>query len=230
MLRMPDAQTVLGLWERAEREHPIDRALSILSVFTCQARSTLARLPIHRLDSLLLASRVLAFGTRLEGVAICPACGCKIDASVDLSPLAPIPTEDGGTIDVGDQAVSFRIPDSRDLAEAVLVADLGSAESILLERCQLTGPASATAAQAIDAEIERLCDAASLELRMACPQCQNEFVASVDIGHFFWEELVSYAGRLIEDVDVLAARYGWAEADILAMPERRRLRYLERLQ
>jgi hypothetical protein len=230
MLRMPDAKTILWLWERAGREHPVDRALSILAAFTSETHIALAALPINRRDALLLASRVAAFGNTLEGVATCPACDCKIDASLDLPDVSTIPSEEGGVVDFGGRMVSFRLPNSHDLAEAARAPDLATAEKILIERCQLTRDADHDEAQAIDSEIARLCDVSTLELRMACIQCQGEFVTWVDMVDFFWDELVSYAIRLIDDVDALAARYGWAEADILAMPEGRRRRYLERFQ
>ena len=104
--------------------------------------------------------------------------------------------------------------------------DVAKAEKTLLERCQLEGPANEATARAIDGEIEKACDASSLELRMSCPQCQHGFVVPVDIGGFFWQEIASYAVRLLDEVDALALRYGWSEAEILAMPDRRRRRYL----
>jgi hypothetical protein len=55
-------------------------------------------------------------------------------------------------------------------------------------------------------------------------------VVPVDVGEFFWEEIASYARGLIEDVDALASRYGWSERDILALPERRRRRYLDHVR
>ena len=227
MLRMPDAQTILGLWEQAEHEHPIDRALSILSVFARASRSSLASLPIHRRDALLLASRVAAFGYTLEGVAACPGCGCKVDAALTLPAAAAVPSDDKGRVEVEGRAVGFRIPNSRDLAAAVRAPDAEAAGRMLLTRCQLASEPGEAVARAIDAEIERLCEASSLELKMACPQCSGEFVVPVDIASFFWDELVFYAKRLLEDVDALAQRYGWTEADVLSLPERRRRYYLE---
>jgi hypothetical protein len=241
---MPNARTLLALWDEAEREHPIDVALSMLTAFTGEPRGKLASLPIHRRDALLLASRIAAFGNVLEGVATCQACGGKIDASLNLASPPAISAEEGGpgtadvdpgtadvsSVEVCGRMVSFRVPNSLDLAEAARASGPSEAEKILLARCQLSGVADDAAALAINEEIERLCDSASLELQMDCPHCQRDVVVPVDIALFFWQELVSLAASLIDEVDALALRYGWAEADILAMPERRRRRYLERCQ
>jgi hypothetical protein len=226
-LAMPDSQELLALTERAEHEHPIDRALSILSVFLREPRSVLAALPIHARDSLLLASRVAAFGSRLDGVARCPSCGCRVDACVDLPEAAPLPTSDSCVLQVAGEPIELRLPNSRDLADAVRLGDVELAGQMLVQRCQLSGESSEAAARAIDAEIERLCELSSVELSMACPECSQHLVVPVDIGGFFWEELRAHALRLIEEVDALALRYGWSEADILALPESRRRRYLE---
>ena len=227
VLAMPDAQQLLALTERAEREHPIDRALSILSVFLGQTRSELATLPVHVRDHLLLASRIATFGNRLEGVAHCPSCSCKIDACLDLRERAAPASPDPGVLEVAGEPIALRVPNSRDLAEAVRLGDPELAGHMLAERCQLSGEASEAARRAIDAEIERLCEASSIELCMACPQCSHRFVVFADIGSFFWEELRTHACCLIEEVDALALRYGWSEADILALSESRRRRYLE---
>ncbi len=226
---MPDAQTVLGLWERGEREHPLDRTLSLLAAFTSLTRGQLAALPIHRRDALLLASRVAAFGNTLDGIAICRACACRIEVAFELPDISGVVLEDRGAVATDGGNVTFRVPDSHDLAAAARVADPAAGADLLADRCRLGGPQDAAAKRAVDDELARLCDATSLELKLTCPECANEVVAPVDIGRFFWEELSGYAERLIDDVRVLAAHFGWAEADILAMPERRRRRYLERL-
>lgn len=230
MIRMPDAQAILGLYERAERENPVDRALTILAAFTSEERADLAALPINQRNALLLASRATAFGAALGGVATCPACGCKSDASLNLPKGLSVPVETEGVVQAGDGTATFRLPNSYDLVEAARAPDLVSAEQILLERCLLSGELDEAGWQAIDAEISRLCNSSTLDLRIACTQCHNEFVTDIDILRFFWDEFVSYADSLLEDVDALAARYGWAEADILAMPEWRRRRYLELFQ
>jgi hypothetical protein len=226
---LPNAQTLLALWEHGEREHPIDRVLSVLAAFTQSPRHLLAALPVHRRDALLLACRGTVFGNSLDGVTNCRACGCRIDVAFELPDLSAASLADQGTIEVDGGVVSFRVPDSRDLAAALQAPDVAVGLDLLVDRCILAGPADAAARRAIDDEIERLCDAAWLDLKLACPECPNEFAVPIDVGRFFWEELSAHAERLIDETCRLAAHFGWAEADILALPERRRQRYLERL-
>jgi hypothetical protein len=176
---MPEAEAVIRLWERGEREHPIDRTLSILSTFTSETRDTLVTLPIHRRDALLVTSRVAAFGSRIDGVAGCVACGCKIDVSFELPDLSAIALEDESLIEVGGRAVRVRVPDSGDLAEATRVGDPTAAERLLLARCQPDGYADEVTARAVDLELERLSDASSLELKVACPGCEAKFIVPV---------------------------------------------------
>jgi hypothetical protein len=228
MLKMPDAPAIVALWERAAGEHPIDRALSILAAFTRQPRDVLASLPVHRRDGLLVSSRVAAFGTYLEGTGHCPKCDCKVDASLHLPAMTAVPLEDGGVATLDGQEVSFRVPDSHDLADASRASDPTEARQRLLSRCHVSGPRHDGVEQLIEQELARLCDAASVELTMPCPQCGHEFVVPVDVSRFLWEEITDCALRLLDEVDALAVRYGWAEADILAMSERRRRLYLER--
>lgn len=56
-------------------QHPLDRALTILSAaFPATRREALATLSIGRRDSRLLRLRELTFGPRLNGYAECSRC------------------------------------------------------------------------------------------------------------------------------------------------------------
>ncbi|MFD1561258.1 hypothetical protein ACFSHT_37400 [Paraburkholderia silviterrae] len=265
MRSLPDSQTLLALWERGEREHPIDRALSILEAFTGEPRDALAWLALRRRDELLIASRVAAFGPLVEGVAECEACACKLDTSVDLSARASVSAADGeidrGTVEVAGRTIAFRLPDSHDLASIADCAEPRAAARTLIARCiehsgaravdaaldgaasdgpgdgpgddlrdSVTGNLSDAVTDAVADAIERLSDASSIELAMTCPDCGHALRFAVDIGEFLWDELSARAQHLIDDVDALASAYGWSEAAILALPDARRRRYLERIR
>jgi hypothetical protein len=62
---------------------------------------------------------------------------------------------------------------------------------------------------------------------LACPACGKTFVADLDLGSFVWAELRTHARRLLREVDTLARAYGWTEAQVLALSDRRRTAYLE---
>jgi len=71
---------------------------------------------------------------------------------------------------------------------------------------------------------------AEVLITMQCPACPHQWSAPLDIGAFFWAELNAWATRMLREVHLLAAAYGWREPDILALSPRRRQLYLEMLE
>jgi hypothetical protein len=51
--------------------------------------------------------------------------------------------------------------------------------------------------------------------------------AALDAAALTWAQVRAAAGRLLGDIADLAAAFGWTEAEVLALPERRRAAYLE---
>ena len=70
---------------------------------------------------------------------------------------------------------------------------------------------------------------AETQLHLTCPGCATTWQAILDIGEFFWRELVVEAKRLLWEVHLLARGYGWSEADCLALSQRRRQTYVDLL-
>ena len=67
---------------------------------------------------------------------------------------------------------------------------------------------------------------AALDLAAVCPACGVEFLAPFDAAEFLRQELMLTGDALFREVHLLASHYHWDEADILALPRRRRRRYL----
>ena len=61
---------------------------------------------------------------------------------------------------------------------------------------------------------------------VVCPAVATQFVADLDVASFVWAEVRARAQRLLRDVDVLARAYGWTEAEVLELGDRRREAYL----
>lgn len=228
MPAMPGASALIAVWEDGAREHPIDRALSLLCAFTGESRAALASLGVHRRDALLIQSRILAFGKRFSGVVDCPACASELELELYLG--APPDMEEGGAFDVAGRVVHFRVPNSYDLAAVAECGEPVEGARLLRERCvesdggaALDEAVSAAAARALDA----LCDPATIDVAAVCPACEAPFAPVFDIGTIFWAEITAYARGVLDIVDVLASRYGWSERDVLAMPDARRRHYLE---
>jgi hypothetical protein len=234
------AAATLELWLAAEGLSPVERALVLAAEQTDV--DELARLPLGRRDARLLALHTALAGGTLEATAVCPTCGEQADFAVDaqalLAPAAepaePVPLE------VGGYGVEWRSPDSRDVAAAAETSEAAAAERVLLARCvtAASGPDGEVEASALPGDVRNalaraMADAdplAEVLVNVACPACDVEFVADLDVGGFVWAELQAQARRLLREVDVLARAYGWTEAEVLGLPQPRRAAYLALVQ
>lgn len=224
MLTMPSDAALLEVWEMGEGEHALDRALTVLAAFTGRSRKELASLGIHRRDALLIACRILAFGTSLEGVSACDKCGCDVELAIEL--CAPPELEEGGRLELDARQIAFRAPNSYDLALIASCGDRAEGEALLRARC-VEGAAAEQAVRSVEAALEALCDPVAIEISTACAACGEPLRPTVEIESFLWCEIAAYAQRLLDDVDQLASRYGWSEREILALSGVRRRHYIE---
>ena len=120
------AGKILAVWEAGRPQHALDRALTILAAASPGAsRDALADLSIGERDARLLQLRTLVLGPRAEGFAECPQCAERVEFPLDTAAFAQPKelTETAHEIEVNGKAVRFRLPTSRDLAEAVAALD-----------------------------------------------------------------------------------------------------------
>ena len=215
------------------------RELAVLEQASGTPVGELARLPVGDRDRRLLAVRRAVFGDGFELETACPACGERLELFVDAGALGLAPSEPGEddlTIKANGWSVTFRLPDSTDVAAAgePSVADPAAA---VLERCVIStkGPPGTPDGVALPATIgdlvvermEALDPAADLSLELTCPACRHDWVAPLDPASLLLEDVERHAVRLLDDVDQLARAYGWREPDVLALSPVRRRRYLE---
>lgn len=220
-----DAEAVLRIWERGRREHPVDRALTTLSVLTGRSRGELAELPVEDRDRELLSRRAALFGPALAAAVSCEGCGCLVDVAVRAGDLPPGAAR--VLVDIGAGPVEVRMPTSRDLAAIAGCPDVASAREMLLRRLIQAEDPSPELLLAAEAELDRRAGVSAGLIEVCCPDCEAAWSVELDVAAFLWRELEIRAGRLLRDVDVLARRYGWSEREILALaPDRRRF-YLE---
>jgi hypothetical protein len=240
-VRELSAAATLDLWETAEGLGPIERSLALAGAAGPGRPDVdeLARLPLGRRDARLLGLHAELSGTTLQATAPCPACGAEAEFSLDAEALlagaggaaAPEPVEAEGFV------VAWRPLDSRDLAAAAAAGDAAAAAGVLLARCvtEARGPDGEVAPQALppgprDALSRAMAEAdplAEVLVTVACPACEQAFAADLDLGRFVWAELRARAHRLLREIDVLARAYGWTEAEVLELGDRRRAAYLE---
>jgi hypothetical protein len=211
----------------------------------------LAALPVGRRDRRLLRLWEITFGTRVDCLARCPGCAEVLEFTLDTSHLRGGPeAEDKDDSQAatdqpsaqearnGDLLLRYRLPNSTDLMALETCSTTEQARALLVERSLLQAKRGDNALEPSELSVEdiRLLAAeiaeadplAEILIDLICPHCDHHWQTLFDIAAFFWAEVTSQAGRLLDEVHVLARSYGWREADILAMSARRRRSYLER--
>jgi uncharacterized protein (UPF0212 family) len=228
-MRSLSAQQIVQVWELGQRQHFLDRAVTMLTMACPEhTASDLASLSIGQRDAYLLRLRELTFGDKLTSFATCPHCGERLESNLSVSNFR--------IVELQPPQSQFRLPNSWDLAAIVGQQDVMQAKSILEQRCLLQ---ASLQGQLVDydqlpAEIVQQfglrmteCDPqAEILLSFTCPACEQSWNLLFDIVTFFWTELTTQAKRLLHEVHLLARFYGWREIDILTMSTARRQLYL----
>lgn len=228
------AERLLRAWELGRERHPIDRGVLLHALAEPGADpNALADEPLGQRNRYLLALRTATFGQHLPAYLDCPACGERLELTLDAATLEALaPTAEGPVVVEG---LRFRLPTSRDLAAIANDTTAATAALRLLEICLVADddkPVPQSLAPLMDEIGEALEQAdpwADLSLASTCAACGHQWEARLDIAAFLWEELESRAKRLLDEVHILAAAYGWPEADILSLSELRRAAYLDRV-
>lgn len=220
---------LLDLWEAGEPCQPLDRALLLLrAIGGHDADEALADWPIGARDAALLRARSRLYGARLVAIADCPRCGERMSFDLDLTALAAHATPAASGAQVTCAAGRFRLPTSRDLAHAIGAAQPRHALAL---RCRIEGdaPLDDSALDALDAACASADPAAQIDIRLRCEACSSEFTSLFDVADCLWSDVARHARQTFDDVHVLAAAYGWSEAEVLAVPASRRRQYLQRV-
>lgn len=204
-------------------------------------------LTVQDREYLLRALRARNFGTTMWIQLACPREDCgepmEMPLKLDALPIEKRPLASRSFVVNLPPAVEFRLPCGGDVEEAAGAAlgDDCAVRDFFLARClKRVGsrptrgavPASLpdAARAAIEERMEDLSPAVTPELEGQCPSCQREFSAMIDLTDAILHEFLERARRLERDVHQLAWHYHWAEADILAMPREKRLRYLKLIE
>jgi hypothetical protein len=241
------AEQILQVWEQGQTQHPIDRALTLLTLaFPDQSRSTLSQLSIGQRDTLLLHLREQMLGETMESFATCPHCSESLEFMLNTSQLRQaepssvepaIQRPSRYDLAIDKYQLTFTLPNSQDLAAVVGCPNLATAQAKLTQRClhQVTyegdsiapGMIPASVLQQLAQQMANYDPQAEILLDLTCPACQTEWQVLFDIVTFFWTELTVQAKRLLREVHLLARHYGWREVDILTMSPLRRQMYLD---
>lgn len=233
---------------------PVERATALLArcLLADDAPALARELPVGAREALLLHVRRLTLGPRLDAVHDCSACGAALDVPLDLAalldaapPAAPAPAaarERSFAADGRALRLRYRLPTGADheAAARAALADPRAGEALLVARAALAVHAEDGAplprAEWPPQVAEALADAVAeddplveVRLDVACPACGAAGEALLDPTDFILAELAPDRERLDREVHALALHYHWSERDILALPRRRRRRYLDLL-
>lgn len=230
-----DDARLLDTWDRAATLERPWRELVVLAGASGQSVDDLARLSIGARDRLLLGLRIATFGSRLDCETTCPACGTRLELSLDARDLVVPPRDVGPSeleVSADEWTVRFRLPDSTDIAACIGAT---ATADVLAERCLAATsgeqPVAISALPAgvrdrVTARMAELDGQADVVLDLKCAACSHGWQAPFDPAAFLLREVDSYAARLTIEVHQLARAYGWSETSILAMGPARRRRYL----
>ena len=236
-MRVPGTAEMLDLWERSNGKTSMERSIELLSLAAIAGDP--AELSIGRRDASLFRLRERFFGPRLSNIADCPSCGERVEWSGDLRELVV----DGGgkeerfMLHAEPYVVSFRLPNSYDLLKASVYKE--NPDRLLLD-CILEvkkGDVQCDAAVVpeevlglLDRRMEEEDPQADISMLLRCAGCSHEWEMSFDICSYLWMEIDDWARRVLREVALLAAAFGWSESDILRMSPRRRRLYLEMIR
>jgi hypothetical protein len=196
----------------------------------------LSALPVAARDLALLRLRELMFGPALGVFSGCPACGERLEFTLEVAELAArleaAASAGPAEWDEAGRRYQLRPVTTDDLLVTLGVPDPAEAADRLLARCLRCpddppgGQSPVVPASAVK-RFEELHADTEIRCAVDCPACGARHLHDLDIARFLWREVAAAASRLLSDVHLLATAYGWREQDILALSARRRAAYLE---
>ena len=239
-MRALSAVELLDVWERGLTQSPAQRALTLLAAACPETSSeSLIRISVGDRDARLTKLREWTFGPELTCIATCARCDERLELTFDTTDLPAseeLAPAESFSFSVDGYDLSFRLPNSSDLAALGDCTSLAEGNRVLLERC-ISGVEQQGDRKTVDevppaviaALVEQMGEldkAGDVRLDVNCPQCRDSSQAIFDIESFFWKEINAWANRVLGEVHTLASRYGWSELDILNMTSWRRQVYL----
>jgi hypothetical protein len=238
-VRAPAAEEEWALVERGEPRLPAERVTLLLA--RCveiggKGGADLAReLTAGDRATLLLELRRRTIGETMRCLLDCPLpdCGEQLELELTVADLLAggEPGEPTDELRIAGERVVFRLPTGADEERAARRAgeDVEAASRELLAACLVTAPKSwpEGLAEAVEEAIAARDPHARIELAMTCPACARPAAVELDPAAYVWRELQARHAERQREVHLLASRYGWTEAEILALAPARRERYLE---
>jgi hypothetical protein len=175
-------------------------------------------------EVVLRALHRMAIGRYVEDQANCANCGEAIEYDLDLDQPADLPPEPGPwhRLELQGDSVECRVLTGDDLERA---AGQNDPAGTLAKSATVThGLAGGASGDILGAALARLDPNAETAIDLTCPVCRRITRVWLDAFDMLRRALAA-GGGIMAQIHLLASTYGWTEADILALPRARRLRY-----
>lgn len=246
-MRGLSAQELLEVWDQGQSLSSCGRAALLLAVACPEfPRARVESLSIGERDALLAHIRARTFGRTAASVVSCPACGERVEVSLDVRAIFPhagqkpsLESTDRPSLEIleGEFVVQAAVPAVRDVEAIASGATPAEGLRMLLRRCILRAERRGEPCEvddlpdevreAIDARMADADPQGDVQLSVRCPGCDHRWSVPFDMVAYFWSEIQMGARRLLREVHVLASAYGWPESEILTLSAARRRAYLE---
>lgn len=229
---MINASTLLDIWETGLTAAPVERMFLLIGA-GCPELSPeqIGRLTLGEKETQLLLLRERLFGSTLECVADCRRCGELLEfgfSAADIGAADYHPRREPMEADGGLTVRPLTLDDlrsARGSGRQLLACAIGQTDR---ERIPATLDAlPAEAISQVTASLQELDPLMNIYLDLLCPGCGDRWSAPFEAISYLWAEIERWGAHLLRTVHRMAATYGWAERDILAMSAWRRQRYVE---
>jgi len=240
---MLSTQQVLDVWDQASGKKSEAQTQLLLSLIESGTPAEpLSNLTIGERNHRLLELRQQLFGSKLEAYVECPKCDQALDLVFSTDQFGfdrarDLPAEQ--VIESGAITASVRLPNGHDLIALANIETAEEGRALLFSRCLSDLRKDGHAAKiteldeddlsALETLIAELDPRMELLFDLNCPACANQWQAPLEVDVYLWHEFDTHARELLENIHLLARAYGWSESEILAMSEKRRRYYVERL-
>ena len=168
----------------------------------------------------------------LSLVAHCGACGEALEFELPLAALGATEASSSRPLRVtlpGRPALSLRRPTGEDLRAWRHAGWTSRPDAVhrMIDALRIAGPLpTADDEPALAAALAEQDPLVAFAVDCRCPHCDAAQSVSVDLEGIALSRLAVRQDALLLDVHRLASRYGWTEAEVLAVPATRRRRYL----
>lgn len=189
-----------------------------------------------RVGGLLVVHAATTGADELPLVLMCPHqdCGEGMAVVLPMTALLALAQEAEETSEIkvtieGNRELRLRRPCGTDqrMWRQVKYEDAADAQTTVLDSLVIGASLALEDRETVSEALAAFDPLSCFELEVRCPECARQSSVPVDLEAALLTTLSRAQGRIIADVDRLARRYGWSEADIAALPEWRRRRYLK---